>query len=175
MSKGMGMWLLLGFVLAIYPVSIFIEYLFETHRRRTGYRTLVKLWSSTPENKRERFVAQWLEKNPRCGAGWFLRGLLDLRSERVRHAARAFGMAHHCDVNLESAALLTFTCLKTTDCDPENLLNLANSTWLEMKRPAIGTSWEEKLIFDALGTPGKMEQSPIVRLHRLIAFDPALV
>lgn len=164
----MRMWLLLGIVLAIYPLTILIEHLLEKRRRRTGYRDLLKEWSATPEIERKRLIDLWLEKNPRCGAAWFLLGVLDLRSGRTRHAARAFGMAHHCDVRIESAALLTFTCLKANEGCSQDFTEQATRTWIEMKRPLIGESWEEKSIFQIVETSYQLEQSPPTRLSQLI-------
>lgn len=65
-------------------------------------------------------------------------------------AARAFGMAHHADWELESAALLTFTCLKSRDEDGEAFLRHLSTTWIEMRRPALGARAAEQLVLDGL-------------------------
>jgi hypothetical protein len=146
----MSMWLLLGLVLAVYPVTIFILYLFETQQRRNEYRTLLKRWSVAPDGDRVQLIAQWLNENPRSGGGWYLQGVLDLRSGRTRQAARSFGLAHHCDANLISAAMFTFVCLKSSDRGGTDIQRLIENTWAEMKRPQLGQFEEERLIFSAL-------------------------
>ena len=156
----MRMWLFLGIILTIYPVILFVGYLVETQRRRAVYRTLMKQWSATPEIEREALITQWLAKSPRSGAVWYLRGVLDLRVRRTQQAARAFGMAHHCDTNLVSAAMLTFVCLKSRDGSTDsNIQSLIETTWMEMKRPSLGQFEEEKIILTALTDDSSLAQS----------------
>lgn len=69
-------------------------------------------------------------------------------------AAKKFGMAHHSDWELESAALLTFTCLKSRDEDGEAFLRHLSMTWTEMRRPALGAREAEQLVLDGLAEDG---------------------
>lgn len=70
-------------------------------------------------------------------------------------AAKKFGMAHHADWELESAALLTFTCLKSRDEDGEAFLRHLSTTWTEMRRPALGAREAEQLMLDGLAEDGE--------------------
>lgn len=71
-------------------------------------------------------------------ATWYLAGVQALRAGRVREAARAFGIAHHADFELVSAALLTFAGLKASSGGEGDVVQLIAATWREMKRPALG-------------------------------------
>lgn len=73
---------------------------------------------------------------PNPGA-WYLLGFDRLRRGAVRDAARAFGMAYHQDAELESAALLTFACLKAKTDVAFDVLDQIAITWHEMRRPAL--------------------------------------
>lgn len=69
---------------------------------------------------------------------WYLRGCEAFRSHDLSDAARFFGMAHHLDPNFISAALLTFTALKSASTDTGNSdrwLRELVETWREMKLP----------------------------------------
>jgi hypothetical protein len=106
------------------------------------------------------------------GAAWYLCGCVYLSDCRARQAARAFGMAHHADTNLETAALLTFACLKASDGEDTDLIEQITSTWHEMKEPDILRRQEDRLLLDCLeATSGKVPASlsPLGRMTWLVA------
>lgn len=92
---------------------------------------------------------------PNRAVAWFLLGTDLLRAGRMADAARAFGMAHHADWQLESAALLTFTCLKSRDESGETFLRHLSTTWVEMRRPVLGERAAEQLVLDGLTEDGE--------------------
>jgi hypothetical protein len=130
-----------------------IQSMIETYRQRARYREILEIWQRASVGNHADLVSTWLKQTPRCGAAWFLQGVLHLHEYRTRQAARAFGMAHHCDCNLEAAALLTFACLKASDGQDSDILRHIAKTWEEMKRPTIGYSSDERLILEAIEAP----------------------
>jgi hypothetical protein len=106
------------------------------------------------------------------GAAWYLCGCACLTGCRTRQAARAFGMAHHADSGLETAALLTFACLKASDGEDSDLIEQITTTWHEMKKPDILRRQEDRLLLDCLeATTGRapVSLSPLGRMTWLIA------
>lgn len=103
---------------------------------------------------------------PDRAAAWFLLGTDLLRAGRMADAARAFGMAHHADWQLESAALLTFTCLKSRDEGGEAFLRHLTTTWIELRRPVPGERAVEQLVLDGLAENGE-EPSRLSALGRV--------
>lgn len=118
-------------------------------RRRVGQQTLF-LWRDMDESSRigalRRRIAEWPE-NP---VGWYLLGCCQLRSGHVKDAAQCFGMAYHQDVELESAALLTFACLKSRDGAGSDILDQMAITWGEMRKPDLSGSPADRLLMSAL-------------------------
>ncbi len=108
------------------------------------------------------------------GVAWFLYGCSRLQAQQVMEAARAFGMAHHRNCNLESAALLTFACLKANEAAASDILEQVLATWNEMKRPDVRHSPEDRQVMDALKSqdPEPRELSPLGLLIWR-AVDPA--
>lgn len=87
-------------------------------------------------------------------ATWYFAGVQGLREGRVREAARAFGIAHHADHRLITAALLTFAGLKASGGGSSDLIQAIAQTWREMKRPALRASEVDALMMDALVQSG---------------------
>lgn len=106
----------------------------------------------------------------RNAAAWFLFGCAHLREGRIGDAARAFGVAHHADYRVESAALLTFACLKASAADQSGILKQIIDTWDEMGCPAVAERRAERLLFDCLESTTRdlPELSPIGRLAWLV-------
>ncbi len=106
----------------------------------------------------------------RNAAAWFLLGCARLREGRIGEAARAFGVAHHADYRIESAALLTFACLKASTAERSGILEQIFETWDEIGRPAVAAHREEGLLFDCLESTTRdlPELSPIGRLAWLV-------
>lgn len=104
-------------------------------QRRCRSRAVAQ-FTSDPTESRESRMSRLVECEPQNAAAWYLLGAIALRKGRVRDAARAFGFAFHRDCDLESAALLTFACLKARE-DGAQMVELIRLTWEEMKRPAL--------------------------------------
>ncbi|MBI5765071.1 MAG: hypothetical protein HZA51_16270 [Planctomycetes bacterium] len=83
-------------------------------------------------------------------ATWYLAGVQALRAGRVRDAARAFGIAHHADFELVSAALLTFAGLKASSGAVADVVQSIVATWREMKRPTLGETQADGLMLGAI-------------------------
>jgi hypothetical protein len=101
------------------------------------------------------------------GPAWYLCGCACLGEYRAKHAARAFGMAHHADSNLETAALLTFACLKASDGEDSDLIEQITTTWHEMKKPDILRRQEDRLLLDCLETASAKAPPSLSPLGRL--------
>jgi len=89
-----------------------------------------------------------------------------LRNGRTKEAARAYGMAHHADCQLESAALMTFACLKAADGEDSDIVEQVVKTWWEMKQPAIARKRGDREMLNCLAvtTPKCPALSPLGRL-----------
>lgn len=75
-------------------------------------------------------------------------------------------MAHHADCDLESAALLTFACLKAADGPDSDLVEKIISTWEEMRRPELLARPADSKMAACLATadPPPPRLSPLGRL-----------
>lgn len=80
----------------------------------------------------------------------YLAGVSLLQAGRVKEAARAFGAAHHSNPHLETAALLTFACLKAKEGEDTDLLEQVVQTWQEMKSPDVVAHAPDRLIVELL-------------------------
>ncbi|MCA9254876.1 MAG: hypothetical protein KDA33_04530 [Phycisphaerales bacterium] len=102
---------------------------------------------------------------PDNAVAWYLLGCAQARMGRIKDAARSFGMAYHFDVDLESAALMTFACLKSRDGEASDILIQIAVTWDEMKRPNVHASASDRRVFGVLVAPGEPAGlSPLGRL-----------
>jgi hypothetical protein len=121
-------------------------------RHRRDVRDVIALWRRTSASDRRAILERRSGDSPPCGAGWFLLGCACLREHDIAAAARAFGAAYHADCDIESAALLTFACLKTSaeDARPETLRRHLLTTWDEMGHPPLGQAAVERRLFEAL-------------------------
>lgn len=100
---------------------------------------LAKLSEAT-DHERESVLASAIGPNDPNPIAWYLLAFDRLHRGQIGEAARAFGMAYHQDVSIESAALLTFACLKTNPDLPFDLLDQIVVTWREMRCPLLGES-----------------------------------
>jgi len=113
-------------------------------RRRRRYVEAAKLWRETPGERRLDALRGLLaggsagaSPSQLNGPAWYLIGVEHLRAGDTKEAARAFGMAHHADCDLESAALLAFACLKAAPGAESDIVEQIIATWREMKQPAL--------------------------------------
>ena len=81
---------------------------------------------------------------------WYLSGVQALREGRTRDAVRAFGIAHHADCDLVTAALLTFAGLKASSAPVGDLIQEIVKTWYEMKCPRMRASKADALMLSAM-------------------------
>lgn len=125
-----------------------------TRARRARYRAAIQAWRATQSGRRAEALESFAT-GPDRAAAWFLLGADRLRTGEMADAAKKFGMAHHADWELESAALLTFTCLKSRDDGGEVFLQHLSTTWTEMRRPALGAREAERLVLDGLAEDGE--------------------
>jgi hypothetical protein len=142
-------------------------------RLRTGrlYAEACQQWTAAVAADREGAMRSLLNRPGLNGPAWYLCGCACLQEYRAKQAARAFGMAHHADSNLETAALLTFACLKAADGQDSDLVEQITTTWQEMKNPDILHRQQDRLLLDCLeATCGQAPASlsPLGRLAWLV-------
>jgi hypothetical protein len=129
-------WIITTIVLLLAAVAV-ISAIRAARQQRRQYADAVRSWHETPEDQRlDVLSALRLDAKPN-GPAWYLIGCAHLRQYRTKQAARAFGIAHHADCNLETAALLTFACLKAPDGEDSDVVEQIITTWHEMKKPDL--------------------------------------
>jgi hypothetical protein len=108
---------------------------------------------------------------PLDGIAWYLRGCRAVREGQMREAARYFGMAHHADWHIQTAALLTFSTLKATEGPETDLFDHLVKTWHEIKEPEILKENEDRLLIESLSAndPAPDRVSPLGRLAWVIS------
>ena len=179
----MWVWILLtGVLIAGWIVFSIIR---EAARQRQCYRTATRIWRESPPLLRANALKPLLDDLNINAPAWYLHGVALLREGRTREAARAFGIAHHADGNLETAALLTFATLKARDRgyqqSPGNVevadagysdfVERVTETWEEMKRPEIARKPQDQQVLDCLEstTRDAPALSPLGRLIWLVS------
>ena len=121
-------------------------------RLRKSEQIVIDTFLSSPIDRRADALRALLDTTDCRAPGWYLLGCLHLRSCRVKEAARAFGMAHHSDYRLETAALLTFACLKAKEGEGSDIIEQILVTWQEMKRPDVVHRAEDRRMLDCLAS-----------------------
>lgn len=119
-------------------------------RKRRRYEAVAAKWEEVPATDRNSVMQALLNGSAPNAFAWYLAGAAQLREGQIRQAARSFGIAHHSDSRLESAALLTFACLKAREGESSDLLEQIARTWIEMKRPDLAASMEDRRILKCL-------------------------
>lgn len=121
-----------------------------SRRRRQSFDGAVKTFQDSPAAKRSESMREFIQAADSNGPAWYLLGCSLLRDDRTEEAARAFGMAYHRDCNLQTAALLTFACLKVKSDDSADLIDQILTTWEELRRPNILRRVEDRLLLESL-------------------------
>ncbi|MFQ5423811.1 MAG: hypothetical protein ACE5F9_07505 [Phycisphaerae bacterium] len=137
----------------------------------------MRIWREAEAGGRAEALRSALDPDARGNVNavaWYLVACGRLREQRTPEAARAFGIAHHADCNLESAALLTFACLKAASRGPGAIVEQIAVTWDELGRPAIGDHREDRLVLECLASTTRdiPQLSPIGRLAWLVVAPP---
>mgnify|MGYP001167294230 CR=1 FL=1 len=143
--------------------------------RRRRFDEAVGLWAETQPDQRAAVLATLAQEAVANAPAWYLLGCAHLHDYETKLAARAFGMAHHADCNLESAALLTFACLKASDGPDSDVVEQIFTTWEEMRRPDLLSRSAEYRLMACLGA-GAAPPSDLSSLGSLawLVVGPAL-
>lgn len=130
-------------------------------RRRREVREAIVAWNDAAPESRIDIFTRRCAHDPRAAANWYLLGCAQVRRGDVAAGARYFGKAYHADWRLESAALMTFACLKASvgEGGADSLRHHMVVTWGEMGRPALGRNAGERRILEALGAYVRNEDS----------------
>lgn len=118
--------------------------------RRARDRAAIEAFRASPAGQRCENLSRLIDSSPDNAFVWYLLACDHLRAGRVALAARAFGLAYHADARLESAALMTFACLKASSQPAEALVPRLIETWHELRRPAIGQRAVEEPLLTCL-------------------------
>lgn len=110
------------------------------------------LFRDAPDGRRLEALQLLLQDQDVNAAAWYLHAAGCLRLGRTRDAARAFGIAHHADWRLQSAALLTFAALKAAEGESGDIIEQIVTTWREMKEPDVLAHEEDRIMLECLAT-----------------------
>jgi hypothetical protein len=130
---------------------------------RAQYRLAIRVWRTTDGSQRLTAMRRLLADEEVSGPAWYLCGCAALREYRCKEAARAFGMAHHADCNLETAALLTFACLKAGEGENSDIVEQIVITWREMKEFDVSRTKADRQMLACL----RDDDAPSVQLSPL--------
>lgn len=126
----------------------------------------ISAWRETSPSERFGKLKAIVDAEPKNAAAWYLLGAVRLRAGQTREAARCFGTAYHRDDRFESAALLTFTCLKSREDDYADFVCSAIATYREVREKNPGRTPQDAGVLEALGDDGRphAKLSPLGRL-----------
>jgi hypothetical protein len=136
-------------------------------RRIRCFDVAIRAFQDAPAADRSQAMRELIQATDSNGPAWYLLGCSLLRNDRTEEAARAFGMAYHRDCNLQTAALLTFACLKARSNDSADIIDQVLATWEEMHRPNILRKVEDRRLLDGL-TETTREAPRLSPLGRMI-------
>lgn len=144
--------------------------LLQSAQRQRNTRLATDLWVRSAPADRRRLLDDFIDLKPETAAAHYLYGCACLREGDVAAAARAFGAAYHADYRLESAAMLTFACLKAyaDEAGTGTLRQHVLTTWDEMKRHRLAISAIERSVIEALGDSARA----VAAAWRPPALDP---
>lgn len=150
------MWIQLVLLLGILVGGVYCAAgALHARRRRKRYRLAMDRFISTPEDIRTRAMQTLIDGSATHGPAWYLLGCALLRTSRTKEAARAFGFAHHCDCNLETAALLTFACLKAKEGEGSDIIEQILITWEELGQPDLARRVEDRRMLSCLASTSR--------------------
>lgn len=140
--------------------------------RAAEVEAAVAAWrAALPQDRTRVFTARCDAQQP-TAADLYLLGCAWLRHGDPAAAARAFGPAHHMNWRMESAALLTFACIKAS-AEPRPMDALpahVQTTWEEMGKPPLPGSRLERRLVESISAAARAEAfSPCEFLSRLLA------
>ncbi len=156
-------------VVAIAAIGVGLAALRAATLRRRRYQAAARLWQETAPERRRTALESLTCGSDLDAAAWYLLGCAYLQEGRLRLAARAFGVAHHADYMLETAALLTFACLKASEGRDSDIIEQTIRTWHEMREPDLLRRKEDHLMLDCLAST-VAAPPPLSPLGRLIWF-----
>lgn len=170
----MWVWIVAAIVLFV-AIPIAAAVIRATRKSRIQYAEASRLWRQTPTAQRVQALSASAPDAEPNGPAWYLIGCAHLHEYRTKQAARAFGIAHHADCNLETAALLAFACLKAADGKDSDIVEQIITTWREMKQPDVLRQKQDRLLLACLeSTTGKMPDLPPLGRLAWLVVGPAL-
>lgn len=157
-------------------VSMLVAGLRAARHRRRLYQDAMQLWQQTAPQKRRAAFEKYVEGPDLSAPAWYLLGCTYLQEGRPRLAARAFGVAHHADYKLETAALLTFACLKAKEGPDSDIIEQTIQTWHEMREPDLLRRTQDHFMVSGLASVSAPPPlSPLGQLIWLTVSEPQRV
>ncbi len=163
---------------ALILLSIAISEYRRRSLRRSRTRRAIAAWQDAALDRRAEALEGLIAEDYRVAAAWYLLGCLNARRRDFAMAARLFGMAHHVDADLTSAAVLTFACLKAAgrpNADERAATNALAQTWSEMRKPMVGHSALDQTVLNVIEPADRAGSTrpPLERLAGVLS-DPAV-
>ncbi len=137
-------------------------------RRQAG--DLARQYARTPAEELATALTRRLDAQPRCPIARYLLGCHCFDRGRPATGVQHFMIAHHAEVQLQSAALLAFAGLSWVSRPGAPLLPVLLATWEEFRRPEFDRRPVERALFDTFSAPDPgLDQLPTLarRLWRL--------
>lgn len=123
-----------------------------------------------PSDRRLADLSARLDRSPRCAVTRYLLACHCFDRDRPASAVRHMMVAHHCEPEFESAALLVFAGLSLVTREGTPLLRVLLDTWEEFRRPMFDRYPRERVLLDGVAEelPGLSQASRLAqRLWRL--------
>ncbi len=120
-------------------------------RRQAG--ELARQYARTPADELHAALTCRLDAQPRCPVARYLLGCQCFDRGQAATGVRHFMIAHHAEVQLQSAALLAFAGLSWVSRPGAPLLPVLLDTWEEFRRPEFDRRPVERVLFDAFAAP----------------------
>lgn len=120
---------------------------------RPRFADLLQRYAQTPGDRLTTLLEERLLVEPRCAVTRYLLGCQCFDRGRSATAVRHLMIAHHVDVQLQSAALLVFAGLNWVSRRGAQLLPVLLETWEEFRRPDFDRLRRERALLDAFAEP----------------------